>query len=232
EVEDTGGTLRTVISADPDDETTIRGFNKVQLDFDGGEIALTAQKNSFVRLYHNNVRAVDTAAPASGGLLIDNTLTGAGQERALTVTDMGVLKIKDADKPITNSNTLEDDDDLAGWSLEADTRYYIEGLILYTQNVGNIRFKFVLDNAEQESGYTLTGADTSGTTHNRRSDITDLVAITTFIDGQEAGVHFSGYVKSHATLASTLDFQWAQDNSNANATIVREGSWIKVTKTQ
>lgn len=62
--------------------TFIGGLNSASIEVDFGVA---------VRMQHGTVSTVvaETAAPAAGGFLVNNTLTGAGLERVLTVGDLG-----------------------------------------------------------------------------------------------------------------------------------------------
>jgi len=161
-----------------------------------------------------------------------NQFTATNVETALAeLKSNAVSKIKTADKSLTTTAVTENDDHLFGWALAADTRYKIEGLLEYTQNIGDIRFQFGVDQALQSSVVEYRSVDNAGTERNLMNDpITGLISITTFADGQNAVIRISGVIRSNSGAASVLDFLWSQNNSHANATTMMEGSWITVTK--
>lgn len=77
----------TGFSFDPDATTIVRGVNAIDLQL-GFDVAFRAQTGSFAEMRDNNIATIRTATAALGGALINNTLTGAGLERALTVSDL------------------------------------------------------------------------------------------------------------------------------------------------
>ena len=54
-----------------------------------GNVLMSLENNGRVFLNHNGVTAAETASLAAGGFLVNNTVTGAGLERALTTSDLG-----------------------------------------------------------------------------------------------------------------------------------------------
>lgn len=83
--ENAGGSVRIGFLADPDATTLVRAATDVQLQvLNGAETGLIARANSSLDSYFNNVVVSKTKTPASGGLEIDNQLTGSGFERVLT----------------------------------------------------------------------------------------------------------------------------------------------------
>ena len=88
QAEDTGGTVREIISGDPDALTRVRGAGNLELQVNGGETGILITANDDVALFDNDVEVARTLPAASGGFQINNTSTGAGFERALTTSDL------------------------------------------------------------------------------------------------------------------------------------------------
>ena len=71
-------------------ESYISGFTTVAMRFmTGNEYAVLATLNAGVDLRHNNIGMARTVAIGSGGMEVNNTVTGAGFERVLTSSDAG-----------------------------------------------------------------------------------------------------------------------------------------------
>lgn len=51
--------------------------------------AIRALDGGAVQLHHNNINVAETTTSGAGGLRVNNTLTGAGFERVLTLSDIG-----------------------------------------------------------------------------------------------------------------------------------------------
>lgn len=142
-----------------------------------------------------------------------------------------VHKVKTADESKATDTTLADDDALFGFSLTADKYYKFEAFIPYTQNVGNIKLKMQLSQAEQTAEWQAWVTDTSGNQESDHlSNMTGAIILTAMVDTADASIRITGTLKANATTGGILDFQWAQQLSEAGATVVKEGAWMTVTK--
>ena len=174
---------------------------------------------------------LDTKLVAGG--TVELTETNDGANESLLVTNNIQLKFKTADEIRSSSSTLTDDSDLAGFALEADTMYKISGVIYFNGgSTPDYKAGFALDNAAQYGRVRWSVASSLATT--LYGDVSEL--ITSPITGIPVTVGFvyamtiDGVVHGHATLASVLDFQWAQDVSDAASTNTNKGSWLQVEK--
>ncbi len=142
-------------------------------------------------------------------------------ERFLEVDKFNtVTKFKTADVDRDTTTTLADDDELAGWTLLPNKHYSIEAYLVYTQNVGNLKFKFDPDQTIQ-AGDTLTywSTDETKVQDNDLLLAADTeVTITTMTDTDTVGLIIRGSLHAHQTATTTLDFQWSQGSSSANNT--------------
>lgn len=172
------------------------------------------------------------SAPTASGILITDS---AGAFAAVTVEDAlleakGIIKTKTGDTSRSSNTTLADDAHLAAWSLAANARYIVEGFIPYTQDGGDVKFTFQFSQTPQETHCTFFAVDTAGTVAADHGDLTTTFAITTLADAADAGITFRGSILTNLTLSSVMDFQWAQNSSDADATTLENGGWIRVTR--
>ncbi len=138
--------------------------------------------------------------------------------------NIGSIKGKTADEVFSNT-TYADDTHLKAWTLLAATIYKIEGYLSVVSGGSNSDFKgkFQLDNAAQASAWTIDG---SGEVNTHKTNITTEITVQTTTT--RSSISITGYVQTHATLASVLDFQWAQNVDNLTTTL-KLGSWITLT---
>lgn len=203
--EDLGGTVRNVFVGDPD------GASK--LHYAGGEV-------------------VETLPDFSGGLRANNTLTGGGYERVLTVSDNGVIKRKTSDTGRTTS-TLSDDPHLKSFSLEANTWYSIYLHLHITSGSATSEYKMAFQLSQSEQAGSYVGhfmGDTQVGIVLHSSDLTTPATRNLFGPDTDYTAILDGLIHTHASLASTIDFQWAQEVSDPNALTLHEGSYMVLRK--
>lgn len=225
-VVDTGGVTVTLLDiATAGDGFPIAIMNTasdgdVVVDGSGAEV-ITTQKNSSTTI----------TIPPGGWLIISSM--DAARWRGIEMTDDVQVKHRTADATAkTSDTTYADDDTLAGFNLVANQRYRYEALILAQHNGGDLKMRLQFDNAANSAGFHADAVD-SGTPSE------EFVAVSTptgefIFDGLGAAnlmaIKIEGYIHSHATLASVMDLQWAQNTSNAGGTNILEGSYIKLTR--
>ncbi len=148
----------------------------------------------------------------------------------ITITDFdsprSVTKLKTGDQGIGTSTTLIDDTHMAGWVLDAASYYKIEGFIhpINAGSTGDFKQGWQLDNAAAAGGWGL-GDHADGAEDDFTAFVTRDLAGTVPL-----GLTLTGFIRTHATLSSVLDFQWAQATSSAQNTVLQLGSWITITK--
>jgi hypothetical protein len=231
DAEDVGGTVRTILDADPDGITTLRGDTDIRLQNAAGETALYATANNNVSLYYDNVSTARTQAAASGGFQANNTLTGSGFERVLTVSDAPVLDFLSADVSETTT-TLQNA--LSAFSLDASSEYIVEfGLDLTSNDLAqapNAAIRFDYSSTFVSAGRGLLQyMDNAGTVDalQIRPDVTfntlDVATISSPVTGS-FGISTTG--------AGTLQFQFAvgSGSSGSPEITLERNSWIRVTR--
>ncbi len=149
---------------------------------------------------------------------------------------VGETKYKTADEIRVSTETLSDDGDLAGWSLEGDTAYILEAFLTFScaSATPDVKWIFQYSNAPQgNSNYQYSAAQNDVITKASYSITTgtavDIPIGAVGSDGN-AAVHIVGTIRSNATTGGTVDFQWAQNTDNANQMSLEAGSWIRITK--
>jgi len=136
---------------------------------------------------------------------------------------------KTADEAITTDNMFNVDADLV-MTLAAGV-YLVEGFIHFTSDTGP-DFKFRLGgdgtfaiNDILVSSLTAHGTGTTMACANSVS-LNQSIAVT-IADTQRRSMRLTGYVD--VSTAGEFRFEWAQDTSDAAATTVYKGSWLKFT---
>jgi hypothetical protein len=129
------------------------------------------------------------------------------------------------------TTTLTDDPHLAGFSLEANTTYQIEGVLSVSAGSAtpDLKMMIVCDEVAQHSSIGVTRTSSGG---NFDSDwANESVNIIVDLAGLDSGdVHIRGYITTHASNPTTMDLQWAQNTSDAADITMRIGSWLRATK--
>ena len=159
-----------------------------------------------------------------------NTWTAGIVTIVVPFVDPKTRKVKTADTDRASTTTLEDDPHLAGFSLSADTYYKLEANIQHISNVGDLKWQFQISNAFQANRYSWHDISATGTTlQDNAGSVGALVTINP-TNNVEYSLRILGFFKSNATTGGTLDFQWAQNISDANNTTLQDGSWMEITK--
>jgi len=190
-------------------------------------------------LYHTAGTSIaQSLAAASGGLQVNNTLTGAGLERVLTLSDLPPAYVTPdqygrvaADIPSVN-DTLANAVGM-GVTLAANTRYAIEGFLQFTCANATPDVKFLFTTTDAHQGDNLTYIHSSNDSPTAFTLISEWLTTTnTFIPiaaTDTITVYVKGYIQTHASNAPVVQFQFAQNVTDANATSLLEGSWLSYT---
>lgn len=136
-----------------------------------------------------------------------------------------VTKYKTAIESVTTSTTLQDDNHLTGWSLEAGAVYKITAHLHTTQSdaAGDPKLNWTFTNAPQDESYHYDSSN-GGADFSTGGDVVLGRTVTT-----EVGTTMSGYFQANATTGGTLKLRWAQDSS-AGITSILPGSWVTIEK--
>jgi len=143
-----------------------------------------------------------------------------------------VTKHKTGDTVRTTDASLTDDPHLAGWTLVAAAYYKLTGFIVC--NVGastapDFAFAFQTSQTFQDQRGNYTAISDGSVVQQDNIQITNSTNIA-MASNARTGVEFHYFIKTHASNAATLDFQWAQGTSSGFATTLEDGSWITVEK--
>ena len=195
QAEDNGGTLRNIFTGDPD----------------GASV-----------LSHAGSNVARTRAIASGGLEVNNTLTGGGFERVLTTSDS--MKVVKTSNQSRSGDTAEKEDS-ALFLRNLPVGYYTyEAVLLYnTTGSGGISVQ-----ANVSGGGTVGAGAVLFTSDVNSNNNRDINAPEGFPGANAAGViHITGGFEV-ASGTPDVAVYWAQNTSNGVATTVEEGSWLRV----
>lgn len=144
---------------------------------------------------------------------------------AVDVPEQTVLNtsvaIKTADTIKVNDNTYADDPHMA-IPLDSNSHYTLKAFIYYNAHgTPDMKFRF-----GAMTGATIAwGYDWDSTA---QTVYTGTTAVTVVGVSANRAILLVGTV--YTSNAVTLAFQWAQNVSNANATTMKRGSWLEVTK--
>lgn len=168
-------------------------------------------------------------------------LTAGVQLTAAVLNEaFGRIIVKPTTESVTSSTVLQNDNDFA-FSVVANATYVLDGYLLYdgaTDPAGGLKMQFTVP-----SGATFFAWTNFGT----NGDITGSTLTEYNVVSEDAG---TGSPRSIGTLttavarltcqpraslinganAGTLQFLWAQGASNATATRVLQGSWMRLTR--
>jgi hypothetical protein len=149
------------------------------------------------------------------------SVTGAGQWQTV---------VKSANQSVTSSTVLVNDTHLL-LPLAANATYLLDGFIAYDGAFGAGEFKtdWTLP-AGAALFWGLNGPTVGGGAlydSNSRNSGTVAAAGTYGTGGTRTSISPRGYITTGGT-AGTLRLQWAQNASNATATTVYAGSWVRL----
>lgn len=140
---------------------------------------------------------------------------------------------KAANESVTSSTTLQNDDHFA-FSVAANASYALEGYVIYDGNTtpaGDLKAAFTVP-AGATLWWTNFGTNVSNLTQYNAATQNGTASRALPTNGGTTGtISFAprGYLNTAGT-AGTFQFQWAQNVSNATATTVFGGSWMKLTR--
>lgn len=167
---------------------------------------------------------------ASGNVMTSNGTVWTSAAPGATI----LTAVKTADQTVVNSSTLQNDNHLTV-TVEANTNYILEAvLLLQVQSVGSFQAQF-----SAPSGATLGAQEirntSGGSVFSSGNYISQLGSI--FESGAVTYTAGTSYFRVEGTLfvsstAGTFNLQWAQSVSNATGTILKKGSYLKLTKVQ
>ncbi len=141
-----------------------------------------------------------------------------------------ILKAK-ATAESSSGAALQDDDDMAGWSVITAKDHKLTAQIFGTHTGGNLKFKLDFSSGTPVGYIWYECFDETGTIAKGVSNDPDgEIAITT-MTGSEDFILQIGAVFIPGVNA-TLDFQWSKNAATGSNTTLRSGSWMEVTQTE
>jgi hypothetical protein len=184
---------------------------------------------------------VNIAAITTGGLLIGNSAgvmailaagsngqilkQAAGKPSWANLNEGPVYVRKAADETVNSSTSLQDDNHLTTAALDASSTYAFEAMIVSNSGTTpDIKYQWIEADGTFDFFYDDTASDTSSAFVNEGSGADARLGI-----GSDVVASFTGHITT-AGAGGAFKLQWAQNTSNAGATIVRAGSWIKTQK--
>lgn len=141
------------------------------------------------------------------------------------------IRVKTGDESVTSSSTLQDDNQMVGFTVEVSTLYEIECFLFVTVASATPDFKLAwsFSQTPSQSQYVALSANASGTVTGDQSVMTTSVTYQ-IASAVDQSFFIKGSFQTHATLAGILTLQWAQGTSDGTATILKDGSWMKITR--
>lgn len=228
---DVGGSLRNILQADPDAETTLTADTNLNLVVNSNEAAITCTGNGNVQLFQDSISTARTTGSVAGGFEVNNTFTGGGFERVLTASDLGALEFnvfKTFSTARSNNTIPTADPDLVVTLPSGGTyrfQLYVEW-INGTSIEGDISFLFNVDAGAIAPSGALLASDQL--VSDNIATITSATNITNINQNTVAGFTVTGSFT--ASVAADFSFNWSQVTSTGDATVVNGGSWLHVVK--
>lgn len=138
--------------------------------------------------------------------------------------------IKAADEIVSNSTTLQDDDELT--VAVAIATYEFEAVIFYgAGTTADIKFAWTFPTAT--FNYRASGLDSATLVVKQVTSLGEASATSKDFGGPAVGsiryVRYQGTIT--VTVAGTLTFQWAQNSAVVENTVVKAGSYLTLRKT-
>jgi len=143
-------------------------------------------------------------------------------------------KYKATGEDVISSTTYQDDDELAGFTLVGNSNYAIEAFLPFHHGGGDLKINLDFSQVPSMGDlmYHAAGADGAGsayydgTSFSASSDLA-ILGVTSGANG--GGVLVTASFRSNSA-GGTLTLQWAQRVSDTDATQIRQGAWMRVTR--
>lgn len=202
-------------------------------DFDDGVVGdiISIKANSSIAITDNsniNLAGGNTWNMQSGDILVLEMFTDQLWDQVGRSTAVATTKFKIADETATNDSTLSDDTHLLNWILEPNTFYKLSGFLKVNTGASatpDIKFLFTSNNTLVEAWMNVHSIR-EGAAATQDSGIMTTAISQALTASEVHGITFSGMVLTHATSQCNVDFQWAQNTSDATGTVVERGSWM------
>lgn len=208
---------------------------------DGGTGASTAANaranlglaiGSDVQAHDADLDSIAALAKADGNFIVGNGSAWVAENGVTAQESLGIqTKVKTADETIASSTTLQDDDHLAGFNVEPNSYYKIDGLLYIDDTgVGDMKFSWTYTVAPDGRCYQYAGSDVNGNTEDIVDHTGTAASLTALSNSVAGAVRISGLVWFGAVSSGTGKLQWAQNSSSVGGLTLKEGSWVTFTK--
>ncbi len=174
---------------------------------------------------------VNYTLPAADGTSGDVLVTNGSGSLSWTNIGKEMIKIKSTNESLTNSVTLQDDDELQ-FAVNANEKWYIDVLLDVTGSTGGIKCGFAIPTGSTMAlnmCANLTAGNTSHVHEWIRTSNTASSGIT--ITNNVTSISIRGIVSISST-AGSVKLEWAQSTSSGTATVVKSLSMMKYTRVQ
>lgn len=189
-----------------------------------------------VTLYHIGAAVVRTLTAAAGGLEANNTLTGAGFERVLTVGDLVGIPTqfntaKAADEFRFN-NTPALDGDLQS-TVSGFTHYAIQACCSFSNANATPDVRIAFGASSASGQFNFVGISENATVgqfagEQLSSVATNFTLVASLI--QPTVIQVNGYLDTGDTGGHLCGISWSQNvTDGVNGTRLEEGSWMIIT---
>lgn len=140
-------------------------------------------------------------------------------------------KVKTGNETVNNSATLQADDDLASFTVDASGTYVFWGLLhCALKSASDFKCAMVLASAPTEVVMNVGGhGGTMTDDYDGQDGNSDAAALTVSGDDDPVLIFVEGIIVNDAD-GTTATFQWAQNTAVAEDTILRAGSFITMAK--
>jgi hypothetical protein len=202
------------------------------------DVKLASSRQLVIGADTNLFRNAANVLRTNDSLIVDGSLTVSGT--SVTFPDaIGLTRTtyKTSDQTVNNTTTLVNATGLS-LPIAASGVYAFDSFIMFTSNT-TPDFKFNLNMPTSCVGTISNwGAGNAITTFTSGNSIfTDAFSGTTNVGSSMGGVGTGtaitirpvGYIKN-STNAGTVQFQFAQNTANASDTVLKEGSWFRLTR--
>jgi hypothetical protein len=143
---------------------------------------------------------------------------------------VGLTIVKSADESVTSSTVLQDDDDFT-FSVVSGQKYKLDAFFLfYMPAAADLKYRFTSP-ALTASVMVGNFARANDVWNNRKTEYQLSINNTLASSANDTDYYLVRLVGAFQPSADgTLQFQWAQLNSSGSSLILKQGSWMSITK--
>lgn len=146
---------------------------------------------------------------------------------------LNTFRAKTNNQDATSDASLNDDDELNGWTLEAGKNYAIEAYWNVSgDSGGDMQYQFIFSQTPvlARAIVIYEGNAVAATTEVVSLASNNVIPTDGTASTNIVSVLIRGTIEAHATSDGTLKLRWAQNTSNGTRTRLHKGSWVNLTK--